>query len=333
MKRNKLVLSRAYLWRSKPWQHAMIIPAAYISLATLYILFSSKVAAIIARDVNQLQLIEQYKGLGYVFTTGLLLYLLCYFLFKRIHIQTKLLVQTESQAVAGMAGACMAHDLNNLLMMLSGVLELTKTDQPNDEIRKTIIRDLDCSIEQLTRFSKNLMHMTNERDKDKKQQIDMVTHIRFILKLLSKHPSVRKCKLHTSHLDSAHMFLNAQLFEQAILNLVLNAAQAAKPTGGEIRLALKRVEKGVLLQVDDNGQGVSLDLQTEMFTPGYTTKPDGSGLGLLCVQAFAESCGAKITVTESDLGGASFRLCIPDLKTTECANHEVTLQKAPTAQS
>ena len=312
MNKNKLRASRAYLYTAKPWLHAMIIPAVYILLATLYILFSSKFAAIIARDVNQLQLIEQYKGLGYVFITGLLLYALCYYLFKRLHIQTKLLVQTERQAVAGMAGACMAHDLNNLLMMLSGVLELTKMDKPDEKIRKTVIKDLDASIEQLTRFSKSLMRMTNDRDEGEKQQIDIATHIRFILKLLSKHPSVRRCKLDMPHLDSSRMLLNAQLLEQTVLNLVLNAAQAAKPVDGKIRITLKRMEDGVMLQVDDNGQGLSCEQKTEIFTPGYTTKRDGSGLGLLCVQAFAESCGGKITVTESDLGGASFRLFIPD---------------------
>lgn len=305
---------RGALLKSRPSVHALFIPVVYITLATLYILFSGKLAAIVAQNVTQLQLIEQYKGLGYVFITGMLLYVLCYFMLKRIHLQTKLLVQSEKRAVAGMAGACMAHELNNLLMMLSSVSEISQIEQLDPEDIKTLMQDIDHSLEQLKRFSKSLVRMSSSLENNEKQETELAARIQYIIQLLTKHPKVKKCQVSTPRLDAVRIKLNKQLFEQAILNLLINAAQAAAPNGGVIQLTLEHAEDEIHLHIEDNGPGLPEDIRTDIFTPGFTTKEDGSGLGLLCVQAFAESCGGNVSVAQSDLGGAKFSLTIPKMQ-------------------
>ena len=161
--------------------------------------------------------------------------------------------------------------------------------------------------------------MASSFDIDKQHEIELSTRIPYIVRLLTKHPCVHKCALSMPQLDTARVKLNTQLLEQAVLNLILNASQAADAHAGKIELSLKRVEHGVMLQVDDNGHGIPSDLHQDIFTPGYTTKADGSGLGLLCVQAFVDSCGGKIKLEQSTLGGASFQIFIPDNTASQAA--------------
>ena len=104
--------------------------------------------------------------------------------------------------------------------------------------------------------------------------------------------------------------LNRTLFEGATLNLLINAAQAAGPTG-QVEVRLTAEDNAALLAVADSGPGVPDDLVKDIFEPCFTTKPDGTGIGLLAVTAFAASCGADVSVGRSHLGGALFQLRIP----------------------
>lgn len=69
-----------------------------------------------------------------------------------------------------------------------------------------------------------------------------------------------------------------------------------------------------LLAIHDNGPGVRDDLATDIFELCFTTKPNGTGIGLLAVTLFAASCNADLSVGRSPLGGALFQFRIP-LKT------------------
>ena len=106
------------------------------------------------------------------------------------------------------------------------------------------------------------------------------------------------------------MPLHKELLEQAVLNLIVNAAQAAG-SHGRIELAVRRTAHALLLEVHDNGPGIPPEKAEAIFDAGYTTKGNGTGLGLLSVQAFAAACRGRISVARSPLGGAAFQLAIP----------------------
>lgn len=106
------------------------------------------------------------------------------------------------------------------------------------------------------------------------------------------------------------MLLNRTLLEEAVLNLLINAAQAGGPAGQmEVRLITEPAV--AMLEIHDSGPGVPDDIAKDIFEPCFTTKPDGSGIGLLAVKAFAASCRADVSVGRSLLGGALFQLRIP----------------------
>jgi two-component system, NtrC family, sensor kinase len=98
---------------------------------------------------------------------------------------------------------------------------------------------------------------------------------------------------------------------QLVINLVLNALQAMPGSSGVIRLTTTDVEGLVTLLVEDNGPGVPDSLWAKIFTPHFTTKPNGTGVGLSLARQIAKTHGGDIVVTRSaDLGGACFQVTL-----------------------
>ena len=104
---------------------------------------------------------------------------------------------------------------------------------------------------------------------------------------------------------------DAAQLKQALLNLVLNAFHAM-PSGGELRLATSTTpERAVRVTVADRGAGIPEADLAKIFDLFWTTKPDGSGLGLPTVQRIVQSHGGKIGVESKVGSGTTFSLLFP----------------------
>jgi signal transduction histidine kinase len=100
------------------------------------------------------------------------------------------------------------------------------------------------------------------------------------------------------------------LLAQLLINLLRNAAQAtASGAGPLVRLAMREgASDGQVISVEDNGPGVPLDARRDVFLPFFTTRKQGTGVGLNVARQIAVAHGWRIEVGESDLGGAALRL-------------------------
>jgi len=98
---------------------------------------------------------------------------------------------------------------------------------------------------------------------------------------------------------------------QALLNLVLNAAQAIGDTAGKIRLAAHIEEDSLRIEISDDGPGFSAEQLEQGIRPFYTTRNDGTGLGLAIVQRFARNTGGKIKLNNVRPRGGCVTLELP----------------------
>ncbi len=105
------------------------------------------------------------------------------------------------------------------------------------------------------------------------------------------------------------IFANKEALKGALLNLVTNAVQAC---GDEARVELTAEcdERSVILSVSDNGPGIPTEVQSRVFEPFFTTRPQGTGLGLAVVKSVATSHGGSVDV-ESSADGARLTLRLP----------------------
>ncbi len=298
---------------------AAVVAAGYIVVCNLYIWLSSAVVAQIAKTPEDISRLEMEKGYVFICTTGLLAFAVAWRMLRRVaRDQRELLrrrdalISAERRAMAGTLAASVAHDINNISMVLetqAGILEGADTAPAAD--RQQARNSMRAALRNLSNLAQQLMHVGREGVPGEFEEAELDGVIRETLFLCRAHTHIRGCRLQPPEpATGIRMRINARAFGQMLFNLVLNAAEATEQQG---TLAIRtRTQDGqLILEVHDNGTGIPADRLPHLFDPFYTTKPDGNGLGLISVKACAELHGGTVAVTRSDLGGACFRVTLP----------------------
>jgi two-component system sensor histidine kinase HydH len=315
--RSAKATAQAKLAIVSPARKAVVLAALYIVVCSLYIVFSSKMAAAILSSPEQLRTIETFKGVAFVIVSGLLFFAIAYEQWltiqrqeEKLVAQQRSLIQGERRAVAAMCAASVAHDLNNLLMALSGLVEGLRAKETEDPFLRTMRESIENSIANLAHLARRTASTASQVLPDVKSPVALDSVLPQVVALARKHPAVRECEVTVSALPPVALTCNQTLLEEAVLNLLINAAQATGPHGA-IELRLERSPGTVVVAVHDSGPGVPDAIATNIFDPCFTTKAEGTGLGLLAVKAFAASNDAQVSVGRSPLGGAVFQIRIP----------------------
>jgi two-component system sensor histidine kinase HydH len=103
---------------------------------------------------------------------------------------------------------------------------------------------------------------------------------------------------------------DGEKLRQAFLNIVINALQAT-PSGGSVVIDCRRTGTGYEIRFVDNGSGIQPDALTKIFEPFYTTKPDGTGLGLAVSRKIIEGHGGKLEITSDPGQGTTVNVNLP----------------------
>lgn len=113
--------------------------------------------------------------------------------------------------------------------------------------------------------------------------------------------------------DLPPMLFDKTLIEQVLINLMTNAVQAidGKNMQGNITVKSKSLNEGIHVSVIDDGPGVPLNLEDQLFKPFFTTKPNGLGLGLSICRSVIEAHGGNIWQRSGQLGGTEFHFFLP----------------------
>lgn len=113
--------------------------------------------------------------------------------------------------------------------------------------------------------------------------------------------------------DLPPSYVDPNLIEEIILNLLNNAAEAMKTMEAGKKIVVNSSVKGehFILLVSDSGPGVPLNIREKIFDPYFTTKSEGTGIGLSLSHRIITDHTGSLTVSESELGGAEFRIEIP----------------------
>jgi len=100
--------------------------------------------------------------------------------------------------------------------------------------------------------------------------------------------------------------------QQVLMNLMLNGIEAMKDTGGVLTVKSQSREDGQIeISVNDTGPGLHLDKADQIFDAFFTTKPQGSGMGLAISKSIVESQGGRIWANGDSGLGATFRFTMP----------------------
>ena len=96
------------------------------------------------------------------------------------------------------------------------------------------------------------------------------------------------------------------------MNLMLNAIEAMKDAGGELTVKTELDhDRQLLIAVSDTGVGLPAEKADEIFNAFFTTKPEGSGMGLAISRSIVESHGGRLWATPNNGRGATFQMTLP----------------------
>jgi len=234
------------------------------------------------------------------------------------------MILLERMATRGEMAAEIAHELNNYLSIVLGNLELLQMELEMGKTDKAPkkIESMKVGLDKITRFTDGLMMYS--RPAAKKETFDLHAFLDnelFFIKPQNRFDDVEfKCEFcPTLPLITAD---KSQL-QQAILNLLNNAADAMSANEGERLITIRTIydeeNEMVSISIMDNGIGLNDDSKDRVFKQHFTTKEQGHGFGLLAVKRVIKSHGGRVNAQSNPEGGATFSITIP-IKTED--NHQ-----------
>lgn len=218
--------------------------------------------------------------------------------------------RAEHLATLGELATGLAHEIRNPLAGIAGVIEIVGRDLPASSPARAVVKDVRLEIGRISRTLTDLLETARPR-----------------------HPEVRRSNLNTT-VEHAVMLARQQVLSrpiqielqkdpglpavehdsdqihQVLLNLLLNAVQAMERTG-TVRVEISSRENCACVVVNDDGRGISAQNLSNIFRPFYTTKGDGTGLGLSLAHRIVEDHHGRIEVSSVVGKGSQFTVLLP----------------------
>ena len=218
----------------------------------------------------------------------------------------------------------MAHEVMNSLTPVTslattarGLVRQVAEDLPPEGGHKALLNDAAEALETLTRRSEGLLHFVQNQRRLTKRMVAKVERLRLervfmrLKRLLAADLEARGVTLSTA-VEPATLELDAdpELLDQALINLLRNAVEALRDTmEGKIELVASRDLDGrTVVRVIDNGLGIPLEQREKVFVPFFTTKRQGSGVGLTLARQVMTVHSGMIALSDTPGGGTTVTL-------------------------
>ncbi len=242
---------------------------------------------------------------------------------------------SEKMATIGELAAGIAHEIRNPLGAMKGFTEILSKKLQKQPETKEMVADIAAEIEILNKIVTNFLVFARPTTLET-QDADASEVILALLPLVQQEASQKKVRVRWEGEEPIWLSLDVEQFRRAVLNLALNAVQAS-PKGGLVTLGIRRFNRSDLVQflhqqgaiglipqetepqwccfwVEDEGGGIAPENLSKLFTPFFTTKTEGFGLGLSITQKIAEALGGQVAGINRPDGGARFLMILPAQK-------------------
>jgi signal transduction histidine kinase len=219
------------------------------------------------------------------------------------------LLETSRLATLGELSTRLAHEIRNPLTAIKMQLQLLHSEVA--EHHQVLVDGLLDEVERLELVVSSTLQL-GRPGALQLQPESLNQRVEEVLRLLK--PRLQHCQI-TLKTDLEPglppCLLDSARFKQILHNLLNNAAEALGD-GGVIAVRTAHANSGeAMLEVEDSGPGLPAWLQLRVFEGGSSNKPNGFGLGLRVTQELVELHGGSISIGDSELGGAQFRIVFP----------------------
>lgn len=221
---------------------------------------------------------------------------------------------SDQLAVMGQLAAGIAHEIRNPLTTVKGFIQLIKPYL--SEIGKEEYALI--AIDEIDRANGIIYEFLNaaKPSQNKKQLMAVNKLLKDIILLFESEAIFKNLEMETFfHSEDVKVYTDIKQMKQVLVNLIKNAIEAIEEnhfhSKGKIQIRTNCHDSNVIIEIEDNGVGISKETIASLFTPFYSTKEKGTGIGLSVCKQIIEDHGGKIHVTSEPFLGTSFRIELP----------------------
>jgi signal transduction histidine kinase len=227
---------------------------------------------------------------------------------QRLH-QTQM-SRAEHLATLGELAAGLAHEIRNPLAGIAGVIEIIGRDLPATSPARAVVKEVRQEVMQINRIVSDLLECARPKPPETRLADINATVEHAVLfarqQALSKSIDI-EFRAGPLPLEVEH---DSNQVNQVLLNLLLNSIQSMERSG-RITVAVERHNGVAAIAVTDNGRGITPEHLPHIFRPFYTTKGNGTGLGLSLARRIVEEHGGRIEVSSTLGHGSTFTVFLP----------------------
>lgn len=210
----------------------------------------------------------------------------------------------------GELAASLAHEIRNPLGGIEGFASLLTRDLKNQPDQLRMAEHIVQGAKAVNHLVTRVLDYARPIQVDLKRQ-DIIQTLHYCIEMAIASEWVKPKQLYLcENKNTAKITHDKQLIQACILNLIKNASEAIGPKG-KVEIRVYEDEKEISIQILDNGKGIEAQDIEKVFSPFFTTKTKGSGLGLSEVHKMMQSQGGRVEVTSSTGRGSCFSLILP----------------------
>ncbi len=223
------------------------------------------------------------------------------------------LLRREALAAVGQLAAGLAHEIRNPLTSIKGFIQLMR-EQLQTERAYIYVSVILEEIERIEGLINDVLVLARFRDdKITLERFNLTDEVYAVIRLLE--PEANRCGIsfHCQVKNGDYwVFGQRARIKQVLLNVCKNAMDALGESGSVVQIQLEQTDAQVILTIEDDGPGLSEEVKENLFAPFFTTKQEGTGLGLSTTRSIVLEHQGEIRATNSaSLGGACFEIRLP----------------------
>lgn len=218
--------------------------------------------------------------------------------------------RAERLFALGQLSAGLAHEVRNPLSSIAGAADMLQRNHGLEERDAECLGIISKECQRLNRLVTDFLAFARPRTPHY-QSVDIEALLDCVIGLAAHATGGAPITLRREPLPAlGPIDCDPELLTQVLLNLAINAIQAM-PEGGEVRLSARRRDNRVLIQIRDEGCGISEGDRDRIFDPFFTTKPTGTGLGLSVAHQIVEQFGGILSAEANPGKGMTFSVQLP----------------------
>lgn len=217
--------------------------------------------------------------------------------------------QADRLATVGRMAANIAHEIRNPLASLTGAIEVLAKDAELGPARERLAQIVVRESERLDHIIKDLLDYARPAPLAL-SRINLADTLDEVLLLLEHRPLPDSVKIIRAYGGNLPADADPQQIRQVFWNLCLNAVEAMHD-GGELRVAGLADGRRLEISVSDSGTGIHAGDLAHIFEPFFSTKSEGSGIGLALVHRIVQEHGGDIDVRSGSGQGTTFTITLP----------------------